>query len=204
MTGIENWIEKLKKAEKTCLLQDGRRKIHYTFPDKTELAEEYNVQTGELLIRKWRKKSTLGATLPWEFEVGQAMENPIQGSETCDIRENSNNPIFTRQDTISSFQWRIRNMFYSSDNYFVELDEQQRSLIVKTKNKKYYKKFTIPDMERIGMGLNSKSLSYSHANNTLIITYMKPSEFINMEKLISAELSKTKASKDGDVECNPS
>lgn len=33
---------------------------------------------------------------------------------------------------------------------------------------------------------------------------MKPSEFINMEKLISAELSKTKASKDGDVECNPS
>lgn len=35
---------------------------------------------------------------------------------------------------------------------------------------RYYKKFNIPDMERIGLGLNSKNLSYSHVNNTLIIS----------------------------------
>ena len=34
---------------------------------------------------------------------------------------------------------------------------------------RYYKKFIINDMDRINMKLTSKSLTYSHANNTLII-----------------------------------
>lgn len=29
----------------------GRRKIHYTFPDKTEMAEEYSMQNGEILSK---------------------------------------------------------------------------------------------------------------------------------------------------------
>lgn len=29
MSGIENWIEKLKKAEKTCLIQDGDTKFFF-------------------------------------------------------------------------------------------------------------------------------------------------------------------------------
>lgn len=29
----------------------GKRKVHYTFEDKTEMAEDYSVQTGELLGR---------------------------------------------------------------------------------------------------------------------------------------------------------
>jgi hypothetical protein len=45
-------------------------------------------------------------------------------------------PIFTRQDNHTAFQWRIRNLFYPNDNYIVELDEKQRLIIVKTKNKK--------------------------------------------------------------------
>lgn len=49
MSGVDNWIAKLQKAEKTCLVQDGKRKIHYTFPDKSEMAEEYSLTTGELL-----------------------------------------------------------------------------------------------------------------------------------------------------------
>lgn len=44
-------------------------------------------------------------------------------------------------------------------------------------------------------------------NNTFLIVnkkYTKPGEFLKMEKMIALELSKTKATKDGDVECNPS
>ena len=29
----------------------GKRKVHYTFEDKTEMAEDYNLQTNELLSR---------------------------------------------------------------------------------------------------------------------------------------------------------
>jgi hypothetical protein len=76
---MENWMNKLKSAEKTCLVQDGKRKVHYTFPDKSEMAEEYSVQTDELLVRKWRKKNILGAVQPWEYEVGANQEKmPVQ------------------------------------------------------------------------------------------------------------------------------
>jgi hypothetical protein len=34
--------------------------------------------------------------------------------------------------------------------------------------------------------------------------YSKPSEFLEMEKMIARELNKTKATNDGDVECKPS
>jgi len=76
---MDNWMNKLKSAEKTCLVQDGKRKVHYTFPDKSEMAEEYSVQTDELLVRKWRKKNILGAVQPWEYEVGANQEKlPVQ------------------------------------------------------------------------------------------------------------------------------
>ena len=45
-------------------------------------------------------------------------------------------PIFTRQDNTNAFQWRIRNMVYPLENYIVELDEENKSIIIKTKNKK--------------------------------------------------------------------
>ena len=38
----------------------GRRKCHYTLPDESEVVEEFDVQTDELLVRKKRGKSVLG------------------------------------------------------------------------------------------------------------------------------------------------
>ena len=134
--GIEKWIEKLSKAEKTCIVQDNRRKVHYTFPDKTELAEEYSIQTGEIVVRKWRKKSTLGAVLPWEYEIGMNAEDLSKAMSNLEMNESSSNPILCRQDTLNAFQWRIRNMTFPSDNYMVELDEEQRVILVKTKKQK--------------------------------------------------------------------
>ena len=30
-------------------MSPGRRKVHYTFPDETEMVEEYDISSGELL-----------------------------------------------------------------------------------------------------------------------------------------------------------
>ena len=46
------WVEMLKSSQKTCIIQDGRRKIHYTFTNDNELAEEYDIKTDEL-VGKW-------------------------------------------------------------------------------------------------------------------------------------------------------
>ena len=42
----------LKSSQKTCIIQDGRRKIHYTFTSDNELAEEYDIKTNEL-VGEW-------------------------------------------------------------------------------------------------------------------------------------------------------
>ncbi|KAK3758085.1 hypothetical protein RRG08_006660 [Elysia crispata] len=198
----ELWLEKLQSAQKTCLIQDGRRKIHFTFAEGTEMAEEYDTKTGDLLVRKWRKKGTLGGAGRWEIEVGE-QSAPIN-LEMEGLMESNINPIFVRKDTQTHFQWRIRNLPYPIDNYKIVAKPEERQIIISTLNKKYYKKFNVPDLERCQLGIDQSAIEFAHANNTLIISYKKPSAVIEVEKRFQQELKKMKASKDGDVDCTPS
>ncbi|KAJ8025394.1 Protein DPCD [Holothuria leucospilota] len=198
-----SWLEALKSAQKSALVQDGKKKIHFTFPDRTEMAEEYDVKTGDLLVRKWKKKKMLGGDGNWEFEVGEQYFTPTAMKEDL-LRESSSNPIFVRKDTKECFQWRIRNLPYPVSTYSVTADNDARCCIVRTTNKKYYKRFSIPDLDRAQLPLEQSAVSFAHANNTLIISYKKPPEIYSLEKEIKAELQKLKAMKDGDLECNPS
>jgi hypothetical protein len=56
-----------------------------------------------------------------------------------------------RKDELANFQWRIRNLPYPSEVYIVEVDKEKDEIIVKTTIKKYYKRFDIPDMRRMGL-----------------------------------------------------
>lgn len=197
------WFEMLKSARKTSFVQDGRRKLHYLFPDSQELVEEYDIKSGLLLVRKWKSKTTIGAEKKWDFEIGEDLSTP-GAFETNYIVESRSNPIFVRRDTKEAFQWRIRNLPYSIDVYDVTVDEEKRHIVIRTKNKKYYKKYSIPDMARNQISLDPKALSMAHANNTLIIKYKKPPLILELERLILRELEKTQAAKEGDIECNPS
>ncbi|XP_045294610.1 protein DPCD isoform X1 [Leopardus geoffroyi] len=197
---VTGWLESLRTAEKTALLQDGRRKVHYLFPDGKEMAEEYDEKSGELLVRKWRVKSALGALGQWQIEVGEPAL-PGAGSLGPEfIKENNANPIFMRKDTKMNFQWRIRNLPYPKDVYSVCVDHKERCIVVRTTNKKYYKKFSIPDLDRHQLPLDESSLSFAHANCTLIISYQKPKEILVAEAELQKELKKVKTahSSDGD------
>ncbi|XP_066475230.1 protein DPCD isoform X1 [Tiliqua scincoides] len=195
------WLERLRAARKTALLGDGKRKIHYLFEDGKEMAEEYDVTTNQLLVRKWREKTALGAYGNWQIEVGELPLPVLAALDRELIKESSANPVFMRKDTKNSFQWRIRNLPYPKDVYSVTVDKDQRCCVVHTTNKKYYKKFSIPDLDRFQLPLNSNALSFTHANNTLIITYQKPAEILAAEEELQKELKKIKAANDGDGEC---
>jgi hypothetical protein len=199
-----SWIATLKAAKKACMVQDDRRKIHFNLPDGSEMVEEYDQRTGDLVVRKWRRKSTLGANSKWEFEVGEAPYDHMMSLEAEHIRASNTNPIFVRRDSSRAFEWRIRNLPYSLATYDVKVDHDKRHIVVKTTNRKYYKKYDIPDMVRSGLQLEQSSLSIAHANNTLIITYRKPHVIMEQEKLMKKELCKLKTTKDGDVECSQS
>ncbi|XP_017707278.1 PREDICTED: protein DPCD isoform X2 [Rhinopithecus bieti] len=133
---VTGWMESLRTAQKTALLQDGRRKVHYLFPDGKEMAEEYDEKTSELLVRKWRVKSALGAMGQWQLEVGEPAPLGAGNLGPELIKESNANPIFMRKDTKKSFQWRIRNLPYPKDVYSVCVDQKERCIIVKTTNKK--------------------------------------------------------------------
>ncbi|XP_075697149.1 protein DPCD isoform X3 [Rhinoderma darwinii] len=135
------------------------------------MAEEYDHKTHELLVRKWKEKSALGACGQWQIEVGEA-PSPIVGALQPDLlKENCSNPVFMRKDTKTSFQWRIRNLPYPKEVYSVTVDKKERCCVVRTTNKKYYKKFSVPDLDRCQIDLDESALSFAHANNTLIITF---------------------------------
>eukprot|EP01135_Chromosphaera_perkinsii_P010417 Nk52_evm89s2118 gene=Nk52_evmTU89s2118 len=196
------WLDTLKESKKTALMQDGRKKIHLTLANGAEVVEEYDAKTGELMLRKLRSKTTFGASGKWEFEIG---EPPKDRNESLLLESNAN-PMFYRRDTPSAFQWRIRNLPYPKNIYELSVDKGKLEIVLRTSNKKYFKRITIPDLKRCGFAgeLCIDDLSYSHANNTLIISYKKPVEVINFENQWKQECMKIKAGKDGDVDCNPS
>ncbi|XP_042315472.1 LOW QUALITY PROTEIN: protein DPCD [Sceloporus undulatus] len=196
-----SWLQQLRGARKTALVGDGKRKIHYLFDTGRSRAEEYDMKTNQLLLRKWREKNTLGASGNWQIEVGEPnvfVPGPLDREF---IKESSSNPVFMRKDTKSSFQWRIRNLPYPKDVYTVSVEKDQRCCVVRTTNKKYYKTFSIPDLDRFQLPLDNTALSFTHANNTLIITYQKPMEIVAAEEELQKELKKIKAANDGDGEC---
>ncbi|XP_029987712.1 protein DPCD [Sphaeramia orbicularis] len=198
---VQSWVDMLKSSKKTALIHDGKRKIHYLFADGKEMSEEYDLKTDELIIRKWRHKSTLGAQGQWQVEVGEPLAGHIPSLDSEGIKESCSNPTFMRKDTKASFQWRIRNLPYPKDIFSVSVEPSERCIIIKTSNKKYYKKFSIPDIDRNQLPLDSDALSFTHANNTLIISYKKPKEILTLEQELLKELKKMKGTNEGDVDC---
>ncbi|CAM4488257.1 unnamed protein product [Leuciscus chuanchicus] len=176
---VQHWADALRKAKKTALISDGKRKAHYVFEDGNEMAEEYDLKTDELVLRKWRHKTSFGGQGQWTWEVGETNPNDINVTSDL-IKENSSNPLFMRKDTKASFQLRIRNISYPAEVYSVSAEPTERCCVIRTSNKKYYKKFSIPDLDRCQLPLESAALSFTHANNTLIISVSELSPLVSL------------------------
>ena len=154
------------------MIAGGRRKVHYLYPDESEMAEEFDINSNECLLRKVKKHKDFG-TSEWEYEIGHPIDvnfNP----DTDILAPSSKNPIFTRKDTEARFEWRIRNLPYPKEIYSVEVDHNKQEIVLRTSNKKYFKRFDIPDLKRIGIKLEESEIAWKYQNNTVIISYDKP------------------------------
>lgn len=78
-------------------------------------------------------------------------------------------PYVTRRITKTSLEWRIRNLPYPVDTYTVTADAAGKCLVVKTNNKKYFKKLSVPDLERVNLVPVQGNISFTHKFNTLIV-----------------------------------
>lgn len=161
---------------------DGRKKVHTTNLDgRSEVVEEFDERTGVLLLRKSRKPKAFGGEAEWVFEVGQVQEKAFDPHADL-MRASSSNPIFLRKDTPEHFQWRIRNLAYPADVYSVTIDQERQQIVVRTSNKKYFKRIDVEDLARLGLKLKEESLSWKHQHNTLIISYTRPIEVVKAEQ----------------------
>ncbi|KAA6402624.1 MAG: putative Protein DPCD [Streblomastix strix] len=193
----------LSGGKKTAFVVEGRRKIHTVWEDLggIEMAEEYDLSNDELLIRKFKKPTPIGGEGVWVYEIGEPPINPRGDKE---IMESVNAPQFYRCDKPEQFLFKVRNISYPLKTYSVVVEKQE--LILRTSNKKYYKRFRITDMDRMRLPLEQNALTLSHDGNTLYIRYKKPTIIVEKERKAKEERMKLKEQrppKDGDVDCNP-
>jgi hypothetical protein len=192
-----------KGGESTSVKQGGRRKVHTTYPDGAEMIEEFDLKTDELLVRRRRGRTTLGKDTPWEYLVGEAPRT--FAPDTGTLIESGANPSFTRsQDAPGSFVWRVRNLPYPKETYDVRCDHEAQQVVIRTSNKKYFKRFEVPELKLLDKKLEDAALSWDYRNFTLIVQYKKPREAVVAEieeKKDRMQLAAKKTPEEGDVDC---
>ena len=187
---MENKTKQVKNGTRTYLINGDFVKFHTVFKDGSEIVEEYGIYSEELESRRVKKIGMTGKE-NWTTEIGEEIK-PRNNDEFL-IKENDNNPLFIRKDTLKEFQWRIRNLKGDADNFMVECDKDKQQIVIRTKNKKYYKRFNIPDLERLNIKLDESLMKVNFVNNTLIISYTKPKEALEAEKEILEEVRRIRA-----------
>ena len=187
---MESKPKQVKNGTRTYLINGDYIKFHTVFKDGSEIVEEYGIYSEELESRRVKKIGMTGKE-QWTTEIGEELKP--RSNEEFLIRENDNNPLFIRKDTQKEFQWRIRNLKGDADNFMVECDKDKQQIVIRTKNKKYYKRFGIPDLERLNLKLDENLMKVNFVNNTLIISYTKPKEALEAESEILGEIRRIRA-----------
>ena len=78
-------------------------------------------------------------------------------------------PYVVYRITKNNIEWRIRNLPYSIETYSVTAEPENKCIVVRTANKKYFKRIPVHDLARINVLLDQRSIEFSHKFNTLII-----------------------------------
>lgn len=110
-----------------------------------------------------------------------------------------------QEDHAENFIFKIRNLFgFQPDSFTVIVDSEKQELVLKTSNKKYFKRFQVGDLIRNNLKLDQSAVSVVFSNNILLVYYKKPIEIVFQEAQKKIEFEKLNAKKpeEGDLECS--
>ncbi|CAM9541882.1 unnamed protein product [Scytosiphon promiscuus] len=169
---------------KTAFQAGSRYRVQSTFPDGAEMLEEYDTVTERLECRRWRTTKPFGGVTEWEYEIGEPQPTQdTRGAGTAAVLPSSLNPTFHPRDARKAWEWHIRNLPYSEETYSLAVDVEKQALVLRTRNKKYFKVFQVPALVRTGLPLQRSSAKLSHnGESTLVITYDKPQSIVDQER----------------------
>ena len=95
-------------------------------------------------------------------------------------------------------------------NYLLSLDHETQEIVIRTRNKKYYKRFKIAALSRLNERLkedsSSLSMEYKEKEEMLVVIYKKPLKLLEVERLERENIEKAmkRLEKDGEVDCRQS
>jgi len=177
----------------SSFVEGDRRKVFKRFPQsRVEIAEEYDAKTDALVWRRVREPSTVGGMKSWAIEVGDPSAMGAQRTDAL-LSEANSQPFLFRLDGPDALQWRIRNLPFPKDVYSVFVDTDTDEIVVRTTNRKYYKRILVPDLRRLGVRLEDDALSWSWGMNTLLISYRKPARLVAYERREKERMKKQDA-----------
>ncbi|CAH1115430.1 unnamed protein product [Psylliodes chrysocephalus] len=202
-TEMTDWFTQLKNAKKSCLKDKNLKKIHYELENGQQMVEEYNLDTDVLTRRAWKCMGKFADDDKWDIEIGDP--EPTYNSKGDEvIKESTGQPIVSRRNTRINLEWRIRNLPYPVETYTVTANTDEHCLVVRTTNKKYFKKLPIPDLQRLNIMLEQANVSFTHKFNTLIIVYQKPKQLLDFEKALYNEIKNVEPESQDVNNCKPS
>ncbi|XP_055536010.1 protein DPCD [Wyeomyia smithii] len=195
------WLAKVRGADKSSAIQGKIRKVHYNFPDGSEMMEEYSIETGIILRRAWKLRSDVFRKDDWQVELGDPIPKSLTKADSMMLCEASTEPVLSKRVTRIALEWRIRNLPYPLSTYTITCDGDARSITVRTANKKYFKKIIVPEFQRCNFPPKQEDLTVRHQNQTLIISYKKPAILIEMEKAVLTELQNVETIEYDNLQC---
>lgn len=189
----------------TSLVKSGRLVARHKYTDGTERWDEYAVDSGALLVRKWRAASSLAVAGEglWQLEFGEEpSESSRGGSGEMVVAESAAAPFLVNANLPDAWEIKVRNIFYPIETYLLSVDADAQQLVLRTTNKKYFKRISIPALWRANEVLDEGALSMEHRASTLVIRYRKPASIVEAERReLDAVMSAARSAKDGDVAC---
>nr|CAH7729003.1 unnamed protein product [Callosobruchus chinensis]CAH7737247.1 unnamed protein product [Callosobruchus chinensis] len=150
-----DWFTRLQNADKSSIVSKDSKKIYYSFDNGEEMEEEYNLETNVLTRRAWMRKGELEGKGVWDIEIGDPQPQFAKEGEEL-IKESPNQPFVSRRITKLNLEWRIRNLVYPLNTYSVTVDNDGSDggcLVVRTTNKKYFKRLPVTDLNRLNLPL---------------------------------------------------
>jgi len=141
-----------------CAKPGSEKDIHTTEEDGWQIVEEYGEKTPPRRspLPSPERTSTSDTALPQVLAPSQS------------------NPILSRSDTVDHFQWIVENLPYPASTYSITVDKETQHIVIKTSNRKYYKRLDLPELIDRGLQLNQEVLTWRHSQDTLTVSYTKP------------------------------
>jgi len=141
-----------------CTTPGSEKRIHTTEDDGWQIVEEY-----------CEKSRPQHSPSPPPERTSTGITAPSQV-----LAPSKTSPVLSRSDTVGRFQWLVANLPYPESTYSVTADKDKNHIIIKTSNRKYYKRIDVPELKDRGQQLEEKLLTWKYSQCTLTVSYPMP------------------------------